>query len=403
MKALKRIFSSSATPHRSRTVSCRYCQQTFVQKDAVDQFCSRRCLTSYNSRPAQSHRNSPASAHQPRMNYYEAAIYSPRGSPQPSQQSRSHMMSRHASGSPYMASQPSTPTYSPGHSRQLYYPSSPSHSPGCSQRVYSPSYFSGTPYSYSAYPSPCVQFDARYRDATPISPLTAVPYHLQMERSSSSPAKARSTQRPHRLEAPKRPSSAGHTPGTMLRPLPVVASPSASRVTALPADAQPHLGHNRIYRSSERSRSTQLKIAAPSPLRAQPSEDIIASLEERIEMPVPSPSEWHFKEPPSRPSISSTSSRGDREIHGGFYDAEGNPVDIQFGQDLSWTVADTTSGWKTASTATLVSTQPRGLELDIGTPIYPTGGYVPRQSATPRPAAASRRGPRPRSNSFGGY
>ncbi|KAI0826807.1 hypothetical protein BC628DRAFT_220511 [Trametes gibbosa] len=386
MKTLKRIFSSSTTTLRQlHPAHCRHCQKKFSPKDALDEFCSSRCLKNYNSRPAQSQRKSPTLAGQPNFNYYQAALVTPPGNAHgSSRRYRSHTTSRHAPHA--IPSQPPTPAYSLGSGRQG------------AQYPYPPSYSPGTLPSYSGWPSPNPQYSAKHMVVA--TPPSAIPPHLQMARSSSSPVKSRSTQRPRRLDISKRPSSAGHTPGVALRPLPAVGPPTATFSTTQ-STALPRRGHNHIYRPIDRPVPTQVKIAAPSPIHPHPPGDIIASLEERIERPVPPPTEWHFAAPPT-PSISSTSSGDDREVHGGFYDVNGNHVDVQFGGDLSWRVADTNATWKTASSATLVPIPPRARELDgTQTPIYPTGGYVPRLSA--RTAATSSRALRPRSNSFGGY
>ncbi|EIW59398.1 uncharacterized protein TRAVEDRAFT_46707 [Trametes versicolor FP-101664 SS1] len=247
-----------------------------------------------------------------------------------------------------------------------------------------------------------------------------------MSRTSSNPAQPRARPRPRRQDVPQRPSSAGHTPGTALKPLPVFTDPwvenaaqdshkrddthrlrhpSRKDVSEARAPSRPQAMPTVVAPSPARAQA--MPIVAPSPIRAQGTTTILAPSPIRpLSLRTVAGSRLKGFGTPVLSEISSESSANDEEPHGGFYDAQGYPVKgLQVTADDQAIESPSSAGWKTASTATLVPT-PRSRKHEVRTPAYQCGNYAlyhPEGSVTPRPKAATRRAPRPRSNSFGGY
>ncbi|OJT14712.1 hypothetical protein TRAPUB_8765 [Trametes pubescens] len=260
--------------------------------------------------------------------------------------------------------------------------------------------------------------------------LSAVPSHvMQMSRTSSTPAKPRTHQRSRRQDrdVPQRPSSAGHTPGVALRPLPPLFTDPWVEDAAQDSHSRDdtHRPHHKSRRDASDAALPQSRpqamptIVAPSPTRPQAAPILTALLPSTPTVAAPSPTDIRplsmqtvgggrlkgFGTP--SPSTPSQSSVNGEEPHGGFYDAQGYPVKgVQLTADGQVIESPFSAGWKTASSATLVPTPRAARKQEMRTPRYQCGDYAlysPEPSATPRPKAVSRRAPRPRSNSFGGY
>ncbi|KAI0373694.1 hypothetical protein BV20DRAFT_669832 [Pilatotrama ljubarskyi] len=375
MKAIKRLFSSSRGQSKPAAAYCRHpaCRKSFKPRDAFDQFCSRACLQDYNSRPSRTRRHIPTthpppqpapSRHVSRSNWgtgpgrtpqRQAECLSPLNPQYYLQHPGTAIATPHGS---YSSPQPIHPT-PVSHTT----PSSAWHSPQA-----------GGASTWAAH-TPQARYASPYSNASSSRPPPANPSYYKSDSRPPPANPSRFTPAPQRSPTPHHPFPSSHA---------MERGPSAP--------AQPRTQHRSGLRTlPERPSSAgHTPGVALIPLFADPASD------------------WHLR-PPRTPTVSSTSSGGDEERHGGFYDADGRPVLARgrYEDDDTPAARWPTTDWKTASSATLVPTATgAGHRRESRATGQSVRGYCQAEepaTTASRLRASPRRTPRPRSNSFGGF